>query len=144
MHPLILKYGELTLSVFVKTRTQDGSAGPYFDWLKCHVKASAKTMSTDFHWNVMPQELLRFADDLSGLFNEYPKRGSFEFRPSEPNVVLTFAIGSKGQVEGTYELRDDFLTPIVVKGSFEVDQNSLERGASSVRGFVNSLKSGAA
>jgi len=136
MTELLLKLGELKLSISLVIRDIEPPGGAYLEWLNCQVKVEFRSFSGLFPWSVMPEELGFLADSLSSLYDQFPNRGKFDFICAEPNVSLSFEIGTRGQVEVHFEFRDELFNPVIMQGSFEMDQQSLPECALRIRQFV--------
>ena len=58
----------------------------------------------------MPHELTRLGAELVRVYEAFPNREQAVFNPAEPNLKLAFTVGTRGQVEGKYELCADLVT----------------------------------
>ena len=144
MIELVLQLGELKLSLALQARNVEPPGGPYLEWLDCQAKVEFRSFSGLFPWSVMPEELISLANSLSLLYDQFPNRGKFAFTSAEPNVSLSFEIGTRGQVDVHFEFQDDLANPIVWQGSFEMDQQCLSESALRIRQFIQASAKSAA
>lgn len=136
MNELEFKLGDIDIVVAVVQRNVEEAGKPYLDWLECNLRVSTPSFSGSVSWNVMPQELLALADDLIRLYDEFPKRGSLAFEPTEPNLTIDLKIGTTGAVEGECSIRDDIVYGDSLQCQSTIEQNQLPRLANDVRAFV--------
>ena len=131
-----LHLGDVTIELALESHDVEVAGLPYMDWLRCRVRVTDQGFTGVAQWNVMPDELSRLATDLVRIYDAYPKRERAEFKPTEPNLRLTLAVGTRGQVEGTYELVGGFGDGPTMRGSFIIEQAALPNLAAEIREFV--------
>lgn len=62
---------DFKLSIYPLERTSEGAGGPYFDWIKLEVSFETIGIFAKFQWDVMPNELQSFAQQLQ-FINLHP------------------------------------------------------------------------
>jgi hypothetical protein len=144
MPTLILSLGHVAIECGLKSHDVEAANQPYLDWFRCTVRLVDGGFIGVVDWNVMPWELGQLATDLLRIYDAFPKGGALEFRPTEPNVLLKFAIARRGHVDGIYELFDDFINGPSMRGSFVIEQATLPGLAADIRRFVADASSHAA
>src|SRR6266446_3917384 len=103
MSGVTLHLGHVIIELTLEAHDIEVAGLPYLDWFRCQVRVADGGFTGLAQWSVMPGELSSLAADLVRIYDAYPKRDSAEFKPAEPNLRLTFAVSTRGQVEGTYE-----------------------------------------
>ena len=136
MSRVTLHLGDVTIELALEAHDIEVAGLPYLDWFRCQVRVTEGGFTGVAQWNVMPGELSRLAADLFRIYEAYPKRETAEFKPAEPNLRLTLAVGTRGQVEGTYELVGGFVDGPSMRGSFITEQSALPNLAAEIREFV--------
>ena len=143
MTETILQIGDLKITLAASDRGANAIIGADPEWLHCHVAVQARTFTGSFNWAVMPNELVSLANDLCGLHDQFPKRGTVNFEGVEPNLSLSFNVGHRGEVQVKFSAQDQFSDSIILQGSFDTDQDMLLNVANQLRGFVRSVMGGA-
>ena len=136
MSALTLHLSNVSIELELEAHEVEAAGLPYLDWFRCEVRLTDRRFTGAARWRVMPGELSKLAADLVRIYDAYPRRDGAEFKPAEPNLELTFAVGTRGQVEGTYELVGDFVEGPTMRGSFVIDQWALPNLAAAIREFV--------
>ena len=139
MNKIQIQLGELKLDFEVIGRTTHGGGGPYEDWLQINAKVDICSFSGSSSFDVMPYELTTLSEDLRKLYSQFPNRGTVNFKPIEGLIEMEFRIGTRGQLEGTFAMRDDFMKTVELIGSFETDQNALLTIAEDVQRLVKEV-----
>lgn len=116
--------------------------GQYRDWLRLAVRAEVPHFSAAFPWSVMPDELRTLAAALEGLHDAAPAARPVRFKPVQPNLMLSFAVVTRGAVTGSYHFRPDYTRPGTLQGGFALAQRDLPDVAARIRAFLDATAAG--
>jgi len=144
MPRVTLHLGHVAIELVLESHDVEVAGSPYLDWFRCRVRVIDGEFSGVAQWNVMPAELNRLATDLVRIHDAYPRQEGLAFEPVEPNLKLSLAVDTRGQVEGTYELVRTFVDSPSLRGSFTIEQSVLPVAAAAIREFVAAATSHAA
>ena len=132
-----LRFDGLALSLDLASRDVEPPGGPYRDWLRVTVRAEVPYFRADFSWSVMPDELRTLAAALEELHEAAPGTRPVRFKPVQPNLMLSFAVVTRGAITGSYHFRPDYTQPGTLQGSFRIAQTDLPGVAASIRAFLH-------
>lgn len=107
-------------------RTREGAGGAYLEWLKFKVQATVPGFTADVTWAAMPMEFQRFRDELVQM-NKMVPDAKAELKGIESGIKLFLKLGSRGQIQGEYEISNQCQDPDgpALTGRFYLDQTYL-------------------
>lgn len=99
---------------------------PYEDWLHFLITVKAEPFSGTFKWEVMPLELKRFRDELKRIYKDLKVNSVATLSGLNRGVFIKFEVLNTGNINGTYELCNDFdIESPVLSGKLFFDQTYL-------------------
>jgi len=122
----MIETDELQIKLQIADRTIEGSGGPYLEWLQFRVQAAVPGFTADVKWAAMPMELLKFRDELT-LMDKMVPDAKAKLKGIESGVTVLLKLGHRGQIQGEYEITDEYSNPngATLKGEFTIDQSFL-------------------